>query len=140
MLFKVTIYLLAGVLFGFGLALSGMTDPKVVTGFLDLFGEWNLTLLFVMIGGIAITSIGYLFIFKNEQPIFEQQFFITQNKNIDKPLIIGATLFGLGWGLYGFCPGPAIASLASLNFQTFIFVGAMAIGMLIADKTQSIFN
>jgi len=140
MFFKSIIYLTAGILFGLGLAISGMTDPKIVIGFLDIFGNWNLSLIFVMVSGIFITSIGYHYIFKNSHPFFEKQFFLPKNQDIDKPLIFGAILFGLGWGLYGFCPGPALASLASLNPQTFVFVGAMAFGMLIADKLYAHFN
>lgn len=131
---KSLIFLSAGSLFGFGLALSGMTDPGVVIGFLDLFGSWNLSLIFVMVGAIAVTSLGYLFIFTKKRPIFDSQFFLPKHKTVDKPLIAGAILFGLGWGLYGFCPGPALASLASLEFQTFVFVAAMVSGMVLADK------
>ena len=131
---KLTVYLIAGILFGFGLALSGMTDPKVVIGFLDITGSWNISLIFVMIGGITVTSLGYRIIFTKKTPIFEKEFFVPTNKSVDKSLILGAVLFGSGWGLYGFCPGPALASLASFNPQTIAFVLAMAVGMFIANK------
>jgi uncharacterized membrane protein YedE/YeeE len=139
-LFKLFIYLLSGLIFGLGLAISGMTDPKIVQGFLDIFGDWNLSLIFVMVAGISITSIGYRIIFKNDKPNQDEQFFISTKKLIDKPLILGAVIFGLGWGLYGFCPGPAIASLASLNPQTFAFVFSMAFGMFLANKASPLFN
>ncbi len=131
---KSFVYLLAGILFGIGLALSGMTDPAIVTGFLDVFGDWNISLIFVMVGAIAVTSTAYHFLFKIEKPVFDSQFYIPEKTEIDKHLIIGAMLFGIGWGIYGFCPGPALASLVSLNTQTFVFVICMVLGMIGMDR------
>jgi len=125
--------LFAGCLFGIGLTVSGMTDTSKVIGFLDLFGDWKPDLAFVMIGALFITSIGYWFIFKREQPIFESTFYLPLTKVIDRELIIGAILFGVGWGLYGYCPGPALAAIAYLNPNTLIFVVTMWIGMFLAQ-------
>jgi uncharacterized membrane protein YedE/YeeE len=130
------IYLLAGTLFGFGLAISGMTDPKVVQGFLDVFGDWNYSLLFVMAAAILLTSTGYKVIFKKTKPTFGDAFALPSSNKIDKPLIFGAISFGIGWGLYGLCPGPALASIASLNPLSLVFVVSMAVGMLLAKQVK----
>lgn len=122
------LYLVFGLLFGLGLAISGMTDPQKVLGFLDLFGEWDPTLIFVMASGVGITMLAYYFIFKRS-PILADDFTLPNTKAIDKKLIAGAVLFGIGWGLYGYCPGPAIAAMSYLNTDTFIFVAAMLCGI-----------
>jgi len=128
------LYLLCGALFGAGLSLSGMTDQNKVLGFLDLFGSWNPSLIFVMAGGISVTFIGYKIIFKRSSPLWADAFMLPTSKLIDKNLVLGALLFGIGWGLYGYCPGPAIASLAYLHWETFLFVAAMIIGMFLQSK------
>ncbi len=125
---KALVYLIGGIIFGFGLAYSGMTDPRKVQGFLDIFGAWDITLIFVMGGGLTVTLIGYHFIFKRHSPIFTDTFCLPTNKHIDKNLISGAVLFGIGWGLYGYCPGPAVAALSYLDSDTFLFVFAMLAG------------
>jgi uncharacterized membrane protein YedE/YeeE len=122
------VYLLLGTLFGVGLSFSGMTDPRKVLGFLDLFGDWDPTLVFVMASGVATTFIAYRLILKREKPIFSALFVLPNNIKIDRNLILGAVLFGIGWGLYGYCPGPAIASLSYLNYESFLFVAAMLAG------------
>lgn len=128
------IYLFAGAIFGAGLAISGMTDTSIVKGFLDITGEWNYSLMFVMATAIVITSLGYRYLFSKEKPLLESVFNLPKRSEIDKPLITGAIIFGIGWGLYGFCPGPALASLASLSPYSFAFVFSMAAGMFIAKK------
>ncbi len=123
------ISLLSGIIFGIGLTISSMTNPEKVLGFLNLFGYWDPSLIFVMVGGILISA-PFLLFFKNK-PLFAKSFFISQNKTIDSKLIVGASLFGMGWGAVGLCPGPAIASLAFLNFYSIIFVASMVFGFLV---------
>ncbi|WP_020405978.1 DUF6691 family protein [Hahella ganghwensis] len=123
------IALICGTLFGIGLAISGMTDTHKVLGFLDLFGTWDPTLVFVMGGAVVTTFVGFHIVQKQARPAFASSFSLPVNKNIDRPLLIGAALFGIGWGLYGYCPGPAISSLAYLRPESLVFVLAMVTGM-----------
>jgi uncharacterized membrane protein YedE/YeeE len=123
--------LASGILFGAGLALSGMVNPMKVVNFLDLTGLWDPSLIFVMAGGLIVTVIGYRLAWSRQRPLFAQRFALPSASAIDTPLIAGAALFGLGWGLAGFCPGPAIASLVFGRAETLIFIIAMAAGMLI---------
>ena len=126
--------LLCGILFGFGLAVSGMTDVTIVISFLDLFGDWDPTLMFVMGGGLMVSLPFFQFgIGKLQKPILDDLFRLPTRKDLDLKLVGGATLFGIGWGLVGLCPGPAIASLAYLNVDILYFMLAMFAGMLIAD-------
>lgn len=120
--------LACGCIFGAGLAASGMTDVNKVRGFLDLFGRWDPSLMFVMGSALCVTLITFRFILKSAKPLLSTKFNLPTKNDIDRPLIIGAILFGLGWGLVGFCPGPAISSLAYLNSDSFIFVAAMLLG------------
>ena len=121
------IALLAGLLFGAGLAASGMNDSNVVQGFLDVSGDWNPSLMFVMAAALMVTIPGFQY-FLRRKPILAQGFKLTTLKNIDRQLVIGAIIFGVGWGLVGLCPGPAIAALGYLNWEGFIFVLAMLTG------------
>ena len=131
---KLLMALLSGMLFGFGLALSGMTDVANVIGFLDLFGDWNPTLAFVMVGGILVSLPFFQFgLGKITAPLFADVFRLPTKIDIDVRLIGGAMLFGIGWGLVGLCPGPAIASLAYLNIDVLYFGVAMIIGMFVTD-------
>ena len=123
--------LIAGLLFGAGLELSGMTDTTVVLGFLDLTGDWNPALAFVMGGALAVSFPLYRLAMKREQPLCDAEFHLPANTGIDRNLLVGATMFGLGWGLYGYCPGPAIAALSTLQWQPGVFVIAMIGGMLL---------
>ncbi len=128
--------LLCGIIFGIGLVISQMINPAKVLGFLNLFGEWDPSLAFVMIGALIISSPSF-HLFKNkEKPIFSSSFSITNKKEIDKELIFGSILFGAGWGLVGLCPGPAITSIALFNVSSAIFVVSMFIGFYIASKTN----
>lgn len=124
----------SGLLFAIGLGLSGMMNPQKVQGFLDFAGKWDPSLAVVMGGAVMITFIIFPLIFKRKKPVFEASFAIPVNKKIDKNLIIGAILFGAGWGIGGFCPGPAIASIGSLNPNILLFVIAMFIGFIIEQK------
>lgn len=123
------IALLTGVLFGAGLALSDMINPARVIAFLDIFGEWDPALAFVMGGAIIPASVAYMLSSRMHQPLFDRRFFIPENRIVDRQLIYGATLFGAGWGLVGYCPGPAIAGLVLGQWQPVVFVAAMLIGM-----------
>lgn len=123
---------IAGLLFGAGLAISGMVNPMKVLNFLDLFGSPDFTLIFVMGGGLLTTLIGYQLIFRRSKPFLTDHFDLPDTNYIDKKLIGGAALFGLGWGISGVCPGPAIAGLVFGNSLSFIFVIALAVGILAA--------
>ncbi|MCK5728045.1 MAG: YeeE/YedE family protein [Methylococcales bacterium] len=120
--------LLSGLIFGIGLAFSQMINPDKVLNFLDVTGNWDPSLALVMGGALSITTTCFYFIIKRKTPILEQKFRLPTRTDIDKSLIIGAMLFGIGWGMAGFCPGPAIASLGMDLLDPFIFVGAMLAG------------
>ena len=119
-----------GLLFGAGLLISGMTQPDKVLGFLDIFGAWDATLAFVMAGAVIVTSLGFALARRRGAPILASKLQWPTRHDIDAPLLIGAALFGIGWGLVGLCPGPAIVNLASLSLPVIVFVVAMAAGML----------
>ncbi len=123
--------LLAGVLMGLGLAVSGMINPAKVLNFLDLAGDWDPTLVIVMASALLTTMVGYRLVLRRETPLFAASYSLPGRREIDLRLITGAALFGFGWGLAGFCPGPAIAALTSLRAEPFIFVAAMAVGMVL---------
>ena len=130
--------LACGLLFGFGLALSGMTDVSKVIGFLDLFGDWDPSLAFVMGGGLLISAPFFQFVLPARQaPLFQEKFRLPTRSDIDMRLIAGASLFGAGWGLVGLCPGPAIASLAYLNADIVYFLIAMFAGMFASDFVEN---
>jgi uncharacterized protein len=122
--------LTAGLIFGLGLCLSGLADPALVLGFLDIAGAWNPTLLFVMGAGLIVTLIGYRLVFGRGRPLYSPRFNLPTTTAIDIPLISGAVIFGIGWGLAGYCPGPAVVSLASGRPEVFVFVTAMITGMI----------
>ncbi|PWJ83654.1 hypothetical protein C7441_10846 [Pseudaminobacter salicylatoxidans] len=126
--------LLAGVLFGFGLALSGMLDPARVQGFLDIFGNWDPSLAFVLGGAVVVAFAGVTLSKRMRRPVLDTQFHLPSNNRIDARLIAGSAIFGLGWGLAGFCPGPAVASLSLGLWQTMLFVAAMLAGMMVHDR------
>ena len=126
------LFLVAGSLFGAGLAVSGMTDPARVIGFLDVFGSWDPSLLFVMGGAVSVYGLGMLFLRRLHNRKVKLP--AASPTPIDRRLIIGSAIFGVGWGLGGFCPGPALANLGALRAEAFFFVPAMAIGMLVAQK------
>lgn len=123
--------LLAGLVFGAGVTVSGMVNPLKVQNFLDLVGAWDPTLLLVMGGALAVTLAGYAFILQKPKPMFAPSFDLPSTNIIDARLISGAVIFGIGWGMTGFCPGPAIASLAFGLLPSFVFVAAMVIGMIV---------
>jgi uncharacterized protein len=122
--------LISGVLFGAGVTISGMVNPMKVLNFMDLFGQWDPTLIFVMGAGLVVTFVGYRIVFKRPAPLFTAKFELPQSRLIDAKLLGGAALFGLGWGMTGFCPGPAVASLVFGRIESMMFVAAMALGMI----------
>jgi uncharacterized membrane protein YedE/YeeE len=129
--------LLCGLVFGIGLAASGMTDTAKVLGFLDITGNWVPDLAFVMGGAVLVTLLTFPFILSRAKPLFTEQFHVPTKTVIDARLLVGAGIFGVGWGLYGYCPGPALSALVYLQTNTFIFVGAMLVGILIAARIPS---
>lgn len=118
-----------GFIFAIGLGVSGMTQPQKVVGFLDLFGSWDPSLIFVMVGAIAVHFVTYKLIRKRKSPLFAADWQVPTKTDITPALVIGSTIFGLGWGLAGYCPGPALTSLASFELRPVIFVASMLVGM-----------
>lgn len=127
---------LAGLIFAVGLALSGMTQPHKVVGFLDFAGRWMPDLAFVMGGAVITNVIALRLTLRRSAPLFAPEFGIPTRTDLDPRLIGGSALFGVGWGLGGFCPGPAIASLPSGATSVLVFVGAMLVGMIGFDLLQ----
>lgn len=126
---KLVLVFLAGAVFSFGLVISGMHDPYVVRGFLDPFGAWNPALALVMLGAVNVTFVGYRFLFRKKQPLLQSQYAVPTRTDVDSSLVFGAVLFGIGWGLVGLCPGPALVSLVSNTAGTWLFFVAMLLGM-----------
>ena len=124
--------LASGLIFGIGLTISGMVNPSKIINFLDLAGALDATLIFVMGGAVIVTAIGYYVVLKQKRPLFAERFHLPTVKDIDLRLVGGSALFGVGWGLSGFCPGPAIASLAFGHEESFVMLAAMAVGALAA--------
>ena len=123
--------LVSGALFGLGLAVSGMTDPQRILGFLDVFGDFNPALLFVLGGAVTTTMLLFRFVLRRPTPVFAGRFQISDLRSIDRRLLIGAALFGIGWGLAGYCPGPALVGFGVLSPEALWFVPAMVAGMLL---------
>ncbi len=128
--------LLAGTLFGLGLAVAGMTRPEKVIGFLSFFRRWDPSLMFVMAGAIAVHAVAWRVIKKRRTPWLSAHFMVPTRKDLDARLLVGAGIFGVGWALAGFCPGPGIASLASGAPSVLVFVVTMLIGNLLAAKME----
>jgi hypothetical protein len=108
-----------------------MANPKKVLGFLDITGAWDASLMFVMGGAVAVTAVAFRLVLKRPAPLFEKRFFIPLLQSIDFPLVAGAALFGIGWGIGGYCPGPAITALSALSAESAVFVAAMVAGGLL---------
>lgn len=121
--------LAAGILFGAGLALAGMTDPAIVLGFLDVTGAWNPALAAVMAAALAVTFLGYRLVWRRGRPLLAERFHLPTARAVDARLLAGAALFGLGWGLAGWCPGPALASLAAPTAPLLAFLAALLAGL-----------
>lgn len=140
---KLIVSLFCGLLFGMGLTISQMVNPQKVINFLDIAGNWDPSLMFVMGGGLLVFALGFFFIInkrikQDKNPVFADQFFIPERKLIDKNLVVGAVLFGTGWGLSGICPGPAMANVLTFEPKIFAFIGMMLVGMFAARTTLKI--
>jgi uncharacterized membrane protein YedE/YeeE len=123
----------AGIVFTLGLGLGGMTDPLKVLSFLDVTGSWDPSLAFVMGGAIAIYAPVFWLVTKRKNPLFADRWYLPAKQGIDTRLVIGAMAFGIGWGLSGFCPGPAVVSLMSAGSSALVFGGSMLIGMVVFE-------
>ena len=126
--------LVSGGVFGFGLSLSGMLDPARVKGFLDVTGDWDPSLAFVLAGAIAVAMLGTWLSRRMKRPVFDRAFHMPSKSRIDRRLVLGSALFGIGWGMAGFCPGPALASLTLGLGPSVLFVAAMVVGMTVHDR------
>lgn len=126
---KSVVGFILGLIFGLGLIISGMSNPAKVLNFLDLSGTWDPSLAFVMGGAVIVTYLGYASVLKRKAPLFAESFLIPTSTELDSRLITGAALFGIGWGLGGYCPGPAFTSLPLAATGTLYFVPAMLAGM-----------
>ena len=128
--------LACGLVFGLGLAISGMMNPARVIGFLDVAGDWDPTLAFVMGGALLVAVPAYRFIPRRGRPVLEEEFSLPKKKAVDASLLRGSAIFGVGWGLVGFCPGPAIAALGTGLLPVFAFVAAMLAGMALHTRLK----
>lgn len=129
---------LSGLVFGLGLVISGMADPAKVLNFLDLAGSWDPSLAFVMGGATVTAFIGYRLVWRRQAPVLDQTFDIPTNRSIDRPLMTGAALFGIGWGIGGFCPGPAWTALPLLAPGPLIFLPALLVGLWVGAKVKAL--
>ena len=129
---RIAVNMVTGLIFGLGLLISGMANPAKVQNFLDVAGTFDPSLICVMLGAVVVTFLGYRLAFRRPGPVLAERFSLPTAKDVDGRLVLGAALFGVGWGLSGFCPGPAIASLLLLAKGTLIFVPAMLIGIGLA--------
>lgn len=120
--------LMAGLVFGLGLAIAEMTNPLKVLAFLDLAGNWDPSLALVMGGAVTVTALAFRFILRRPVPFYGERFHLPTLTQIDRKLLVGAALFGIGWGLAGYCPGPALATVLSGNSEAWLFVPAMLVG------------
>ncbi len=128
---------LCGLIFGIGLVVSGMSNPAKVLNFLDLAGTWDPSLAFVMAGATSVTFLGYRLLQSRSRPLYSDQFRMPVSRAIDRPLLAGAACFGLGWGLGGFCPGPAVTALPLMAEGTLMFVPCMLLGMWVARMMRN---
>jgi uncharacterized membrane protein YedE/YeeE len=127
-----------GSVFALGLGVGGMTDPRVVQGFLDIFGAWRADLIFVMIGGLVTHFLTLRLVLKRKTPVIEQTFHLPTKNQIDARLIFGSVLFGVGWGISGFCPGPALVSAGAQMTSALVFVPFMLFGMWVAQRMEAL--
>ncbi len=131
---KTLVALFSGVVFGVGLAISGMTNPAKIIGFLDFAGEWDPTLAFVMLGALLVSVPAFRWVLSRPRPVLDDAFDLPKKTTLDGRLLGGAALFGVGWGLSGFCPGPAVVALVSGLPSVFVFMAAMLAGMALYER------
>ena len=127
---------LIGLIFGSGILLAGMANPAKVLNFFDIAGSWDPSLAFVMAGALAVTFLGYRFVLRRPRPVFDVKFHLPTRRDIDPALVGGSALFGIGWGIAGFCPGGAIPALGLLRVEPVLFVAALLVGIMIARVLQ----
>lgn len=132
---QLLIALLAGLIFGVGLIVGGMVNPAKVQGFLDVFGQWDISLALVMGGGLVVALFGYSIAKRWQHPLLDTQFHAPTSTHIDKRLLIGSSLFGIGWGIAGVCPAPGVVLASTGAWQGLLFVGSMLVGMLLFKYT-----
>lgn len=135
---KSLVALMAGMLFGAGLVVGGMTDPGKVIGFLDLAGKWDPSLAFVMGAALCVTLPVFQILKGRSRPVLESRFFLPTKTDLDPQLLVGSALFGIGWGIAGLCPGPAVANLSTGSPEVLAFVIAMIVGMWLSDRVTAI--
>ena len=123
-----------GALFGWGLIISGMSNPQKILGFLDIAGPWDPSLMFVMLGALIVGLAGFYVVSKRTEAFFGGALHIPSRRDISKPLVIGSLVFGAGWGIAGFCPGPALVALGAGHLKALVFLIAMLVGMEICDR------
>ncbi|MEH6831650.1 MAG: DUF6691 family protein [Sulfitobacter sp.] len=131
---------LCGLIFGVGIAISGMANPAKVLNFFDIAGTWDPSLAFVMGGALIVTFIGYRFVLKRPAPTFAETFQLPTRSDLDLPLIGGSAVFGVGWGIAGFCPGGALPALGTGRSEVFIFVAALLVGIIAAKALQAVLS
>jgi len=134
------IALVSGIAFGVGLAVSGMTRPQKVIGFLDVTGDWDASLLFVMMSAVAVHFLAYRLVERRRAPICGESFRISSRRDVDRKLLFGAAVFGVGWGLGGYCPGPGVVSLGAGAASALVFVATMLLGMFVTAKLEAATN
>jgi uncharacterized membrane protein YedE/YeeE len=128
--------LLAGALFGAGLTVAQMINPRKVLAFLDLAGDWDPSLALTMAGALLVTAVGYRVVWRRPRPFYDATFRIPPTRAVDRRLLTGAALFGMGWGLGGYCPGPAVSALAVGTLEPWIFIAAMLVGGWVAGRLK----
>ena len=134
---RIIISLIAGLIFGLGLVISGMANPAKVQNFLDIFGIWDPSLAFVMAGAIAVSAPGFIFAHRSVKPAFGSQYNIPTNQIIDQQLLLGSATFGIGWGIVGLCPGPAIVALTGSMSEIIVFFAFMIAGLVVVKTLKS---
>lgn len=134
------ISLISGLIFSFGLSISGMINPQKVIGFLDVFGTWDASLVFVMLGATGFNFIAFKIISKRASPFCAIDYQLPTKKLLDRKLFIGSAIFGIGWGIAGICPGPGLVNIVSLNPNIFIFIGSMSVGMNIFKYAEPLID
>lgn len=134
---KLIVTYLVGLIFGFGISISGMANPAKVLNFFDIAGSWDPSLIFVMGGALVTTFLGYKFVLGRTTPVFEEAFQVPSSRSIDTKLVGGSAIFGIGWGIAGFCPGGALPALGTGRWEVFVFTAALIAGILLAKFVQS---
>lgn len=134
---RIVFALIAGLVFGTGIALAGMISPAKVLNFFDLAGHWDPSLAFVMGGAVVVTFIGYRLAWRRQKPLLDTRFHLPVSNSIDRSLIAGSAIFGVGWGIAGFCPGGAIPAVGLGQPDALLFVGSMIVGILVARAARS---